>query len=545
MMRQEPDDTQQPARRARRNNPNGSNGSRGQSSPNGARGTADTAPSTRARPRTRSAPTTNGTADGTSTNSMAGMAAHGPTALDAPSTPRRRTTRPRVSGPGEAAPRGAIEQRRTGYLSPANTIVVSLSFEGPDVYSTAGGLGTRVSEFTESLASLGYETHLIFVGDPTKPSTELLVNNKLHLKRWSQWISHYYLNGVYDGEEQKLYDYGDTVPYHIYEQIARPAIEQGKVVVVIGEDWHTADTVERTSDLLHWHSLRHRAILMWNCNSLMSLHRVNWGRLNYTATITTVSRYMKHRLWGYGVNPLVIPNGIPRRYLEPVQPAPVRELREVMQRGNPDRLFLFKIGRFDPDKRWLMAVEAAARLKHSGHPVAMVIRGGIEPHGAEVLGRAHYLGLTIRDIEARRPTPQECVHLLRDAGEADLYNLKFFVPEDFVRTCYAGADAVLANSGHEPFGLVGLEVMAAGGIAFTGSTGEDYAVSFENAVALETDDPDEIVGYLMHLQRNPDDKEKIRVNGRRTAAEFTWDDAIGNLSGKLDYLARKQGIFVS
>jgi len=30
---------------------------------------------------------------------------------------------------------------------------------------------------------------------------------------------------------------------------------------------------------------------------------------------------------------------------------------------------------------------------------------------------------------------------------------------------YAAADAVLANSGKEPFGLVGLEVMAAGGIA--------------------------------------------------------------------------------
>ena len=38
-----------------------------------------------------------------------------------------------------------------------------------------------------------------------------------------------------------------------------------------------------------------------------------------------------------------------------------------MQRGDPDRLFLFKIGRFDPDKRWLMAIEAVARLKYSGH----------------------------------------------------------------------------------------------------------------------------------------------------------------------------------
>ncbi len=265
------------------------------------------------------------------------------------------------------------------------------------------------------------------------------------------------------------------MPYHVYNEIARPAIEQGKIVVVIGEDWHTAEAVSRTSDLLHWHNLRHRCILMWNCNSLMSLHRINWGRLNFTSTITTVSRYMKHRLWDYGVNPLVVPNGIPSRYLKPADQEATAQVRAAAQHGNPERLFLFKIGRFDPDKRWLMAVEAAARLKYSGHPLSMVMRGGIEPHGGEVLGRARHLGLNIKDVEARRPSVAECTQLLRDAGEADVYNLRFFVPEEFVRLCYASADATLANSGHEPFGLVGLEVMAAGGIAFTGSTGEDYA----------------------------------------------------------------------
>ncbi len=431
-----------------------------------------------------------------------------------------------------------------GGISPDNTVFVSLCFEGPDIYSTAGGLGTRVAEFTESLAELGYETHLIFVGDPNKPASEDLVNGRLHLRRWSQWISQHYPHGVYDGEEHKIYDYNESVPYYVYDHIVRPAVDEGKIVVIIGEDWHTAETIIRTSDMLHWHNLRHRCILMWNCNSLMSLNRINWEKLNYTSAITTVSRYMKHRMWDYHVNALTIPNGIPQRYLNAVNPRSVRALREVAQRGNPDRLFLFKIGRFDPDKRWLMAIEAAARLKYSGHPISMMIRGGIEPHGGEVLNRARYLGLNVLDIDARRPTPEECVKLLREAGEADIYNLRFFVPEEFVRMCYASADAVLANSGHEPFGLVGLEVMAARGIAFTGSTGEDYAISFENAVALETEDPDEIVGYLLHLLRHPEEKEKIRAAGWRTAAEFTWPEAIENLAGKLGYLARKQSIML-
>jgi glycosyltransferase involved in cell wall biosynthesis len=471
---------------------------------------------------------------------------------DAAAPPTRRRAAPARARATAEAPTAGVETgqaphraRREGAISPENTVFVSLCFEGPDVYSQAGGLGTRVSELTETLAQLGYETHLIFVGDPTEPGIERRVGGRLYLERWCQWISRYYPNGVYDGEEQKLYDYNDTVPYHVYKDIAEPAIAQGKVVVVIGEDWHTAEAVSRTSDLLHWFDLRHRALMMWNNNSLMSLHRINWGRLNYVSTITTVSRYMKHRLWAYGVNPLVIPNGIPSRYLEGVDQGQARELRAAMRRGDPERLFLFKIGRFDPDKRWLMAVEAVARLKYSGYPVAMVIRGGLEPHGHEVLGRARHLGLEVREVEARRPSAEECLGLLRDAGPADIYNLRFFVPEEFVRTCYAASDAVLANSGHEPFGLVGLEVMAAGGVAFTGSTGEEYAISFENAVALETDDPEEIIGYLLHLRRHPEEQEKIRVAGMRTAVEFTWEEVIENLVGKLGYLARKQSLVLS
>jgi glycosyltransferase involved in cell wall biosynthesis len=427
-------------------------------------------------------------------------------------------------------------------ITPENTIFVSLCFEGPDVYSTAGGLGTRVTELTETLAELGYTTHLIFVGDPTKPAVEERLNGKLILKRWSQWISKYYLSGVYDGEDAKTYDYNESVPPHVYKDIVEPAVNQGKLVVIMGEDWHTAEVMSRISDLLHWHNLRHKVLMVWNINSLMSLHRINWGRLGYSSTILTVSRYMKHRLWNWGVNPLVVPNGIPRRFLEPVKEEHYKHLRQIAQQGNPERLVLFKIGRFDPDKRWMMAVEAAARLKYSGQPVTMIIRGGIEPHGGEVLNHARHLGLIVRDVGASRPSLDDCFKLLANSGEADIINLRFFVPEEFVRICYRGADAVLANSGHEPFGLVGLEVMAARGIAFTGSTGEDYVVSFENAIALETDDPDEIVGYLLYLQQHRDELEKIREAGHQTARAFIWEDAIDNLIGKLGYLARKQSL---
>jgi glycosyltransferase involved in cell wall biosynthesis len=190
----------------------------------------------------------------------------------------------------------------------------------------------------------------------------------------------------------------------------------------------------------------------------------------------------------------------------------------------------------------MMAIEAVARLKHSGHPVTLFVRGGIEPHGADVLRHAYHIGLVIRDVTAQRPNLDQCLEAIANAGPADIYNLRFFLPEEFVRTTYRAADATLANSGHEPFGLVALEVMAAQGIAVTGSTGEDYAISLENAIVTETEDPDEIVGYLLYLRRHPEEQERIRVASQVTAKQFLWDQVIENLLSKLEFLARKQDI---
>src|SRR5438105_14473798 len=134
-----------------------------------------------------------------------------------------------------------IEQ--DGAISPQNTLFVMLCFEGPDVYSTAGGLGTRVTELSEALATQGYTTHLIFIGDPYKPSTEVRADGRLILKRWSQWVSKYHPNGVYDGEEEKLYDSNENVPYHIYNESISPAQTERKMMDIMGEDWATAQVI--------------------------------------------------------------------------------------------------------------------------------------------------------------------------------------------------------------------------------------------------------------------------------------------------------------
>jgi glycosyltransferase involved in cell wall biosynthesis len=103
-------------------------------------------------------------------------------------------------------------------------------------------------------------------------------------------------------------------------------------------------------------------------------------------------------------------------------------------------------------------------------------------------------------------------------------------------------DAVLANSAHEPFGLVGLEVMAGGGLAVTGSTGEDYAEPYRNALVMETQDPLELVAGLRLVKEQPGLSEQLRQRGRATALDFLWDLVIQQLLHRLELAASRQGV---
>ncbi|MCF8108272.1 MAG: hypothetical protein K9J81_04695, partial [Desulfohalobiaceae bacterium] len=84
-------------------------------------------------------------------------------------------------------------------LRPENTVFVVLSFEGPDAYSLAGGLGVRASRMSEALAGQGFETHLFFIGDPWLEGQSTTCNGLFSQHRWCQWISRYHPCGVYDG----------------------------------------------------------------------------------------------------------------------------------------------------------------------------------------------------------------------------------------------------------------------------------------------------------------------------------------------------------
>lgn len=423
-------------------------------------------------------------------------------------------------------------------LSPERTVFIVLSFEGPDVYARAGGLGVRVTELSRALADNGYPVHVVFVGDPDLPGHESLIDGRLTLHRWCQWISAFHPEGVYAGEEGKWRDFSTSTVDFVVDQLAEPAIRAGKHVVILSEEWHTAEALCRIGDRLWETGLRRHAVLLWNANNTMGFDRIDWPRLNFATTITTVSRYMKHIMWTYGVDPLVIPNGIPTRWLD----APPDESAECVRQQLGEGPILVKVARWDPDKRWKLALETVAHLKTSDRAARLVARGGMEAHGGEVLDYARALGLQVRDVNVARPGFQEMALAFGTAksADADVLNITSFIAPEDLRVLYRAADGVLANSGREPFGLVGLEAMAAGGTAFTGNTGEEYARHLENAVVLDTADPAEAAWYVSYLSDRPREQERLRTEGRATAKLFTWDRVLDQLLARVRVLAAAQ-----
>jgi glycosyltransferase involved in cell wall biosynthesis len=425
-------------------------------------------------------------------------------------------------------------------LHPQQVEFLLLSFEGPDPYSKAGGLGVRISNLAHFLASQGFQTHLIFIGSPDLPAVEERLDGRLKLYRWCQWISRYHPLGVYDGEEGKLADFNRSVPAFIVEHIARPAIEGGRHLVVLAEEWHTAQALIRLSDQLHAGGLRPFSILLWNANNTKGFERIDWERLNFVAALTTVSRYMKHIMCTYGMDALIIPNGIPAELL---RPPPLAAVCYVHQRlAGDDALLLFKVGRYDPDKCWLSAIDAAAQLKQEGQAVRFLCRGGIEAHGGEVLHHARELGLVVKDVEGQPETWKDALELIEAAGATEIYNLRFNMSPSMLHVFYAAADFVLANSKHEPFGLVGLEAMAAGGVVFTGPTGETYSSDGEGAIALDTGQPGELVLAIENLRDHPDKVRAIRQAAPKVAARYTWENVAGILFDKIALAACHQNI---
>jgi glycosyltransferase involved in cell wall biosynthesis len=400
----------------------------------------------------------------------------------------------------------------------ADPTFVLLSFEGPDRYSHAGGLGTRVAGIADALARAGHRTHVFFIGDPELPGHEVSADGLLHFHRWCQWISRHHASGVYDGEEAKLEDWTRSIPAWIEAKLLRPAVEGHRQVVVMAEEWHTAASVIALGGLVRRNGWGKYVRILWNANNTFGFDRIDWPALDAAATITTVSRYMKLVMGRHGVNPRVIPNGIPESWLAPVERASAHRLQKAVS----GRVLLAKVARWDPDKRWEMAVDAVAWTRRVVGAPLFLARGGSGEYGQAIAARARAQGLTVANARLQGDGPDDLIDAVVSSVQADMVLLDGYLTEAQRRMLFHVADAVLANSGVEPFGLVGLETMAVGGVAFVGCTGEDYVTPGYDAVSLQSNDPMEIVHHVNALVSEPETARQMRHSARTSAARYTW-----------------------
>lgn len=391
-----------------------------------------------------------------------------------------------------------------------------LSFEGPDDYSRAGGIARRVEGLARALSDLGLETHVWFVGDPDLPGYE--EQGHLHLHRWAQWVSRHHPGGVYDGEEGKRLEYAASLPPYLLREVLGPHLRAGGRGVILAEEWHTAGAVLHLAGLLGAARLRDRVSILWNANNTFGFDRIPWAHLASAAVLTTVSRYMRQRMWALAVDPLVVPNGLAADAFDPPDRKGLGELRRRFR----DRTLLTKMARWDPDKRWLAAIDIVADAKARGWRPLLVARGGVESHGAEVLASARARGLRVTERVQTARGISGLLAALSDLHDVDIVSLRSPVAPCCRRVLLRGSDAVLANSGHEPFGLVGLETMAAGGIACTGGTGEEYALPSYNALVLEAGTAHEFAAAFQRLRRKPREAAAIRRAARSTALRYAW-----------------------
>jgi len=393
--------------------------------------------------------------------------------------------------------------------------VVLVAFEGPDRYSFVGGLATRMTDLAAALVARGHAVRHLFVGDPSLPHVEQGMDGGLVLERWSQWISAYHPKDVYDGEDGKYADFTRTVPPHLGD-VVEAGLRRGERTVILFEDWQTAAAASGTAVVLASRGLR--CPIFWNANNTYGFGRIDFPILRRLASITTISRYMRMELAKVDVEAAILPNGIADRWLAPVPPVDAAALRAAFG----DRPTFVKVARFDADKRWLWAVDAVTAMRNAGMRPRFVMRGSRSDYADVVGDRIRANGLTVERI-ALSPTgtPMDLAAAIT-ASTADVLFLDFFISERTLRALYAAADGVLANSEKEPFGLVGLEVMACGGIAYVGRTGEDYAVPFGNSVVVQSDDPRELMTTFGTLRADAKLAMSLRADGLVTAQRFAW-----------------------
>jgi glycosyltransferase-like protein len=211
----------------------------------------------------------------------------------------------------------------------------------------------------------------------------------------------------------------------------------------------------------------------------------------------------------YGVEPVVVPNGVDLERFPRMPSASRAELRARIGITN-ERTFLFlAVGGVEPRKGTVYLFEALGRLRRElAMPVVLAIVGG------------H----SFQDYAAYRDAALDSLPGLGLALGRDVVLLGT-VDDRELAGWYQAADALAFPSVKEGWGLAVLEAMSQDlpVIATDLPVFREYLTDHVDALLPRVADAASLAGAMRELVTDPDLRERLRVGGRTLLPRFTWE----------------------
>lgn len=238
----------------------------------------------------------------------------------------------------------------------------------------------------------------------------------------------------------------------------------------------------------------------WLNRTFSALYRFVVPRLvRKVRVVITISEFTRNRILEViKLDPervVVVPNGVDKRF----SPCTMEEVdRVVTLLGIPSPHYVLALGSIEPRKNLTRLLEAWSRCSQElPEDVWLVLAG------------AKGKRLVFRDVNITRLPPRVYV-----AGH---------VPDEFLPELYSGALVFAYPSLYEGFGLPPLEAMSCGTATLTGNRTALPEVVGDSALVVDPYDTDALADGITRLVSDQGLREALSQQGRRRAAQFTWE----------------------
>lgn len=223
------------------------------------------------------------------------------------------------------------------------------------------------------------------------------------------------------------------------------------------------------------------------------------------ARIATVSEYSRQDLLRtYRLAPekvVTTYNGIEPHFT--AQPRAADEAAQVRQRFGIARGFLLAVGSLQPRKNLERLIRTYARLRREQPDFAPQL---------VIVGRKLWLAESIFAEVSRQPWASDVI-------------LTGYVGDDDLPALYRTASAFVYPSLFEGFGLPPLEAMACGTPVITSNISSLPEVAGSAALLIDPLNEQELAAALQRILNDQPLRARLRAEGVRQAAKFTWRDA--------------------